>query len=69
MINEFKSCILLLIFASILGCNYSTSNDESLLKNYDLNGADNTIIYLPDALNEVSGIAYLDESHLLTHNY
>ncbi len=68
MINEFKSCILLLIFTSILGCNYSTLNDESLLKNYDLNGADNTVIYLPNVLKEASGIAYLDESHILTHN-
>jgi uncharacterized protein YjiK len=68
MINEFKYCILLLIFTSILGCNYLTLNDESLLKNYDLNGADNKVIYLPNVLKEASGIAYLDESHILTHN-
>jgi len=68
MIKNSKSCILLLIFASVIGCNYSTSDDKSLLKNYDLNGVDNTIIYLPDVLKEVSGLAYLDENYLLTHN-
>jgi uncharacterized protein YjiK len=39
-----------------------------MLKNYDLNGVDNTIIYLPDVLKEVSGIAHLDENYLLSHN-
>ena len=68
MIKNSKSCILLLIFTSVLGCNYSTIDDKSLLRNYDLNGEHNTIIYLPDILKEISGIAYLDENYLLTHN-
>jgi uncharacterized protein YjiK len=68
MIKKSKSCILLLIFASVLGCNYSIFDDKSLLKNYDLNSVDNRIIYLPDVLKEVSGIAYLYEDYLLTHN-
>ena len=68
MIKKSRSYILLLIFTSVLGCKYSTFDDNSLLKNYDLNGVDNTIIYLPDVLKEVSGIAHLDENFLLTHN-
>ena len=68
MIKKSKSCILLIIITSVLGCNYSTFDDKSLLKNYDLNGVDNTVIYLPDILKEVSGIAYLNEDYLLTHN-
>ena len=68
MIENSKYCILLLIFTLVLGCNYTAFDDKSLLKNYDLNGKDNTIIYLPDVLKEVSGIAYLDKNYLLAHN-
>jgi len=63
-----NSCVLLLILTFVIGCNYSTFDGKSLLRNYDLNGADNTIIYLPEELNEISGLAYLNENYLLTHN-
>ena len=60
--------ILFMLFASVHVCDYSTIDEDSLLKKYNLNSVDNKIIELPKKLQEVSGIAFLDENHLLIHN-
>jgi uncharacterized protein YjiK len=52
----------------VLGCNSAIVDDGSILNHYNLDARGNEIINLPKKLKEISGLAYIDDNHLLTHN-
>jgi uncharacterized protein YjiK len=67
--NKILSFYHLIFIVSLsLGCEFSDSESDSLLTSYKINSSDNETVFLPNDLSEVSGLAYLDDNHLLTHN-
>ncbi|MBT8386550.1 MAG: hypothetical protein KJO12_03995, partial [Ignavibacteria bacterium] len=57
--------ILVLIISLLSNCQNKNSSE---LDNNKLNKKNNIKITLPKELNEISGLAYLENNHIITHN-
>ena len=64
-LNKLRTTLLIFLLLMISNCQYKGSNE---FYNYNLNKKNNIKIKLPAELNEISGLVYSDDNHIITHN-
>jgi len=63
-----KIPFIFLLIITALGCDKPSKETDPSLSGYKFNSDGNVVIYLPENLNEVSGLAFLEDNYLLTHD-
>jgi len=64
-LNNLRITLLIFLLLMLSNCQYKGSNE---FNNYNLNKKNNIKIKLPVELNEISGLVFLKDNHILTHN-
>ena len=64
-LNNLRITLLIFLLLMLSNCQYKGSNE---LYNYNLNKKNNIKIKLPAELNEISGLVYSEDNHIITHN-
>jgi uncharacterized protein YjiK len=63
-----KISFFFLLIIAALGCDETSKKNESLPGGYFFSSEENRVVNLPENLNEVSGLSFLEENYLLTHD-
>ena len=64
-LNNLRIILLIFIILMLSNCQEKGSNE---FYNYNLNKKNNIKIKLPAELNEISGLVYSEDNHIITHN-
>ena len=64
-LNNLRITLLIFLLLMLSNCQYKGSNE---FHNYNLNKKNNIKIKLPAELNEISGLVYSEDNHIIAHN-